>query len=684
MFEHRGLPTIPQNIDADAQLLAERQDANIATAVRLISNTISGLVPLVHYKDYSDGKLKYVPEDDHPVSELLSHPNPEHTSAELLTHVSQSLLLNGNAFVGIEQSMTELWPLETKKVEVQRSDNGRIVAYKYSPRLQEIPYKPEEIIHLRLYNANDPFYGRSGVEPLRNQILTDHYADKYNCNFFKNNATPGTVFMPEGNDLTEEQVEIYRKSFEKNFKGVDNAHKHFVSPIAGTFTQIETSLKDMAFAENMRMNREKIYAVLGIPPSVGGVYEFANYANALIQEKSFWQHTIIPLLKTIEDALTLKLLIAYGQEYCLRFDLSQVQTLQQDAEIKARTATLLVSGGIITPNEARQEYYQLEPIEGGDELRSNVALPEYDDDESEDAPNKKPGDKEDEGDGKGVLRTSRRHNCAQTSPTKLKKSDPRYLLWKSHDHRLRKAEIRMQPILTRFLNGQKRRVIENLQTATGKGSAMSVLYKYTFMKDDMPSDPDKIFDMMLEDRLISEATDTYVRETVRDNGQRGIDELNLDLNFNVRNPNVQVALDQYRNRIKRINRTTSGAIRDLLAEGYEQGYSIQELEKRIRELTAFSRERATMIARTETNAYVSGGAHLGYEQVAEQGLDVRVEWIATQDSVTRDAHADADSQTVGINDSFLVGGEYLKYPGDPSGSPENVINCRCAHAAVVT
>jgi hypothetical protein len=41
----------------------------------------------------------------------------------------------------------------------------------------------------------------------------------------------------------------------------------------------------------------------------------------------------------------------------------------------------------------------------------------------------------------------------------------------------------------------------------------------------------------------------------------------------------------------------------------------------------------------------------------------------------RPDHADAEGQIVGINESFYVGGEYLDYPGDDKGSPEQTINC---------
>lgn len=52
-------------------------------------------------------------------------------------------------------------------------------------------------------------------------------------------------------------------------------------------------------------------------------------------------------------------------------------------------------------------------------------------------------------------------------------------------------------------------------------------------------------------------------------------------------------------------------------------------------------------------------------------------WNAILDKKTRDYHAMADGQEVEINNNFNVGGEQLKYPRDPNGSPANTIRCRC-------
>ena len=51
-----------------------------------------------------------------------------------------------------------------------------------------------------------------------------------------------------------------------------------------------------------------------------------------------------------------------------------------------------------------------------------------------------------------------------------------------------------------------------------------------------------------------------------------------------------------------------------------------------------------------------------------------------QESTTFTGTVDADGQVRAIGDTFDVDGEQLAYPGDPSGSAGNVINCRCTIA----
>lgn len=86
--------------------------------------------------------------------------------------------------------------------------------------------------------------------------------------------------------------------------------------------------------------------------------------------------------------------------------------------------------------------------------------------------------------------------------------------------------------------------------------------------------------------------------------------------------------------------------------------------------------RAELIARTETVAANNQGALASWSALADSAqVTATKTWLATPDGRTRPEHAEANGQTVGIKDSFDVGGERISGPGD--GSAANVCNCRC-------
>ena len=133
---------------------------------------------------------------------------------------------------------------------------------------------------------------------------------------------------------------------------------------------------------------------------------------------------------------------------------------------------------------------------------------------------------------------------------------------------------------------------------------------------------------------------------------------------------------------KEINETTYNNLRKNLmaqiSEALELGETPRQIKNRILEVCEgvyenMDKARATLIARNESMQSVNTGTFITAQA---EGVKTK-EFLATPDSRTRDAHAEADGQVVGINEPFIVGGEELMYPGDPSGSAENTISCRC-------
>jgi len=65
---------------------------------------------------------------------------------------------------------------------------------------------------------------------------------------------------------------------------------------------------------------------------------------------------------------------------------------------------------------------------------------------------------------------------------------------------------------------------------------------------------------------------------------------------------------------------------------------------------------------------------------ATRALGMR--WVSMSDGEVRPAHRAADGQVVSIRGAFVVGGERLRFPGDPRGSLPNIMGCRCILAPI--
>lgn len=106
-----------------------------------------------------------------------------------------------------------------------------------------------------------------------------------------------------------------------------------------------------------------------------------------------------------------------------------------------------------------------------------------------------------------------------------------------------------------------------------------------------------------------------------------------------------------------------------------QGQSIPDISKTlqntIKNLNQSSAEKA---ARTAITSAQNAGTLSTMQELSDKGVEVQKEWVATLDDRTRDSHAVLDGERVGLYEEFSNG---LQYPGDASGDPAEVWNCRC-------
>jgi hypothetical protein len=133
---------------------------------------------------------------------------------------------------------------------------------------------------------------------------------------------------------------------------------------------------------------------------------------------------------------------------------------------------------------------------------------------------------------------------------------------------------------------------------------------------------------------------------------------------------------QSSDRVTQVTETTKEQIRGLLASSSDMTLSEQAtyLEDNLSS-PDFNRMRALRIARTESTTGANYGAFLGAES---SDYEVGKIWIPIVDMATRPDHAAMDGGLpIGIDEYFEVGSSLMKYPGDPSGAANEVINCRC-------
>jgi hypothetical protein len=90
----------------------------------------------------------------------------------------------------------------------------------------------------------------------------------------------------------------------------------------------------------------------------------------------------------------------------------------------------------------------------------------------------------------------------------------------------------------------------------------------------------------------------------------------------------------------------------------------------------YSTYQAKRLVRTEaTNA--ANSATIASAQTVFEGKDLIKRWHTIMDGRERDSHNAVNGKEVSNTGKFSVGGQFLKWPGDPEGEASNVINCRC-------
>lgn len=156
-----------------------------------------------------------------------------------------------------------------------------------------------------------------------------------------------------------------------------------------------------------------------------------------------------------------------------------------------------------------------------------------------------------------------------------------------------------------------------------------------------------------------------------------------EITFNILNPETvrkleregNITLPKKKVDVPKDMRWNTKQMASKLYQGILGGDSIPKIAKSLMDVIGNNKASAVRNARTMVTGAENAGRLDSYNDLAEQGVVQKKEWIATPDDRTRESHIAVDGEERDINDPFSNG---LMYPGDPAGDPAEVWNCRCS------
>jgi HK97 family phage portal protein len=316
--------------------------------IRMIAEAASS-VPLLIY----DGDKELA---SHPLKQLLARPNPVQTGRELIENILSFLLVAGNSYVEVstlDGTPRELVALRPDRVKVVAGANGWPEAYEYAVGGASTRLPAETVLHLKLFNPLDDYYGMSPLEAASRSIDTHNSASAWNKAMLDNAARPSGALVFAGSEehLTTEQFDRLKKEIQTDYQGAVNAGRPMVLEGGLEWKEMSLSPKDMEFIEAKNASAREVALAFGVPPMLLGIpgdNTFANYAEA---NRTFWRQSVVPLLGRVTEALTNFLGPPFGGGIRVSSDLDQVEALSADRDaLWARVD----KASFLTPAEKRE------------------------------------------------------------------------------------------------------------------------------------------------------------------------------------------------------------------------------------------------------------------------------------------------------------------------------------------
>lgn len=332
------------------------KNPEIMTACRKIAELIGSIT--IHLMENTEQGDKRIVNE---LSRMLDiTPCRLMTRKTFIETIVMNLLLygNGNAIVKVQTRdgyLMDMEPIAGSRVGFVDACNT------YKITIDGSEYNPDEVLHF-VFNPdkNYPYRGRGVSAQIRDVADNLKQAQTTKKGFLESKWKPSLIIKVDG-IADEFSSQTGRNNLLNEYIEMGEAGKPWVIP-AEQF-QIEQvkplTLSDLAIADTVKLDKQTVAAMLGVPPFLLGVGEYNTE-----EWNTFINTTIKSIVTGLQQEMTRKLI--YSPNWYVRFNV--ISLMDWDIEKIASVFCQLSDRGYVTGNEVRDKI-NLSPREGLDELR---------------------------------------------------------------------------------------------------------------------------------------------------------------------------------------------------------------------------------------------------------------------------------------------------------------------------
>jgi len=656
----------------------------IYSCVNLIVQS-AALVPWYVYREQADGEP--VELDRHILADWMDNPGPGMDWSEFVTRIGTFYHSTGNVYLkknvggfGLRGKVEVLRP-QAMTIKLTKID-GDVLRYEYRVGGIVDYYKPEDIVHLKMFNPEESpnSYGLSPIQVLARKVDIIHFGELWTLALLENDARPSGALVAENKVLTPEQREVLQEQFTQRYGGYENAGKPLVLEGGLKWEPFAITPKEMEFLNSRKVTMREICAAFKVPPELLGDNENKTYSNIKEARKALYQEAVLPFLGRVKGALNREVVPLFDSRGAyLDYDVSGIDALSEDLNALWARGIQAYQAGTITRNEFRAEigYGDLEGVpdmiadpislmttpvaEIGKPKPEPETVPEEPQDEPEDEPSVDEGGKPKKA---AMGLKSAKDGGFWVKPERKEAK------WNAFHRRILARQRPIEAIAKKYLGEQADHIRKNV-----KGVPLSQINRWGIL--DVSQEAERFVDASIKWYI-----DSFTKG-VRAGMAAGKGEISdgEEKGWTWQPGYEQIIRDMIVKSGTKIAETTMEYVMHTLDLAEAMNWTVDEFARAIREqLDTQEPWRAKRIAVTEAAKVENFGELQGYKETEYVELKG---WLCAFVELSRQAHKDADAryseEPIALDEPFDVGGDKMMHPLDGSlgAGPGQIINCYC-------